>query len=185
MKKLPPTVICTGEFDFLRRDALTLIPKLQQAGRLLDVLDMPATRHSYESEVESAFSLLAEVETIRIWNRFVLDKEEKVRPAVSKNLYNNLPRKQGKLDEDVALEHDEHYPDMDYPPPWPVDDTAQREEYLGFVDPWLEGMAQEERYLKANDECDTEEITVPPGYGNIFPVRLMVHTPKNLKGKKG
>ena len=123
MKKLPPTVICTSEFDFLRRDALSIIPKLQQAGRLLDVLDMPCARHSYESEVESCYSLLAETETIRIWNKFVVGKQEKLRPAVSKNLYNNLPRKQGKLDEDVALEHDEHYPDEGYPPDWPADDT--------------------------------------------------------------
>ena len=49
MKKLPPTIICTSEFDFLRRDALSIIPKLRDAGRLLDVLDMPVAGHNYES----------------------------------------------------------------------------------------------------------------------------------------
>ena len=43
-----------------------------QAGRLLDVLDMPATKHSYESDVQTPLALLAEFETIKIWNRFVL-----------------------------------------------------------------------------------------------------------------
>ena len=46
-------------------------------------------------------------------------------------------------------------------------------------------MGQEEPFVKANEECDTEEITVPCGYGNLHPVRMMVHTPKNLKGQKG
>lgn len=49
LKKLPATIICTCEFDYLRRDALALIPLLKEAGRLLDVLDMPGGKHSYES----------------------------------------------------------------------------------------------------------------------------------------
>jgi hypothetical protein len=57
-----------------------------------------------------------------------------------------LTRTQGKLDEDIALEHDEHYPDMDYPPEWKVDEVEKREEYIGFVNPWLEGMGQEEPF---------------------------------------
>lgn len=75
MKKLPPTIVTTGEFDFLRRDALAIIPKLQAAGRLLDVLDVPGTKHSFESEVESPSALLAEFETVKIWKRFVLCEE--------------------------------------------------------------------------------------------------------------
>lgn len=74
LKQLPPTVVCTGEFDFLRRESQFLIPRLKQANRLVDVLDMPQTFHSYESEVESAPALKAEEETIKVWKKFVLGK---------------------------------------------------------------------------------------------------------------
>lgn len=40
--KLPPTIVITSEFDYLRRDALKFIDKLKKAERLLDVLDLPA-----------------------------------------------------------------------------------------------------------------------------------------------
>ena len=106
MKRMPPTIITTGEFDHLRRDALAIIPKLETAGRLLDVLDVPATRHSYESEVEAAHSLFAEVETIKIWNHFVLDQVEAPRPAVSKNILSNKYKHEGIVDEDVKEDYD-------------------------------------------------------------------------------
>ena len=95
LKKLPPTIVTTGEFDHLRRDALMIIPKLQQAGRLLDVLDNLDTKHSYESEPETAASLLAEFETVRIWNRVVLGQEPNVLPCQSKNLFANKYKYQG------------------------------------------------------------------------------------------
>ena len=95
-------------------------------------------------------------------------------------MFKDQPRSQGKVDEDIGLEHDEHYPDYGYPPPWLPSDNAQREEYIGFVNPWLEGMGEEEPFPKDFSECDTQEITVPVGYGNIYPVKILVHTPKNL-----
>lgn len=33
--------------------------------------------------------------------------------------------------------------------------------------------------------CYTEEVVVPVGYGNLHPLRMLVHTPKALKGKPG
>lgn len=71
IKRLPPTIICTTEFDYLRKDALALIPILRQAGRLLDVLDMPGGKHSYESQMDAPESLMAEHETLKVWKRFV------------------------------------------------------------------------------------------------------------------
>ena len=44
--------------------------------------------------------------------------------------------------------------------------------------------AKQDDLQKAIEMCDTEEIIVPAGFGNIFPVRMLVHTPKSLKGKK-
>jgi len=46
-------------------------------------------------------------------------------------------------------------------------------------------MGKEEPMQQAIQECDTQEITVPLGYGNLLPVRMTVHTPKNMKGKNG
>ncbi len=74
LAQLPPTVICTGEFDYFRRESEKLIPRLRQANRLLDVLDMPQTFNAYENDVESPAALKAEEETIKVWNKFVLNK---------------------------------------------------------------------------------------------------------------
>lgn len=36
LKQIPPTVVFTSEFDFLRKDALDLISRLREAGKYLD-----------------------------------------------------------------------------------------------------------------------------------------------------
>lgn len=36
LKKCPPTVVFTSEFDFLRRDALNFVDRLKQVGKYLD-----------------------------------------------------------------------------------------------------------------------------------------------------
>jgi len=48
VKKLPPTALFTGEFDFCRRDALMFAEKLKAAGKFLGMQDMPGTTHGYE-----------------------------------------------------------------------------------------------------------------------------------------
>ena len=48
MSKLPPTIIFTGEFDFLRRDAIAMIKRLEQAGTLLDYFSMAGGDHFYD-----------------------------------------------------------------------------------------------------------------------------------------
>ena len=45
LKKLPPTIVITGEFDFLRRDALAMVERLKQAGVLLDYWSMAGSDH--------------------------------------------------------------------------------------------------------------------------------------------
>lgn len=88
LKKLPPTIICTCEFDFLRSDAMALIPRLREAGRLLDVLDMPGGKHSYESYFDAPESLMAEFETLKIWKRWVCGEPECIAaPIQSKNVF--------------------------------------------------------------------------------------------------
>lgn len=121
LQKMPPTIVTTGEFDFMRKDALAIIEKLRKAGRLLDVLDMPGASHAQEQKVNDASALLSEIETIRIWNKFVLGEEQKLRPAISKNLFTNKYKKQGFVDEDIRPEHEENYPETPYPPPWTTD----------------------------------------------------------------
>lgn len=53
LRKLPPTVICTGEFDFMRRESTQLIARLRQTDKLLDVLDMPQVFNGYETHVDT------------------------------------------------------------------------------------------------------------------------------------
>lgn len=48
LKKLPPTVIMTGEFDMLRRDAIEMIARCEEAGVLLDYFSMPGANHIAE-----------------------------------------------------------------------------------------------------------------------------------------
>ena len=68
LKKLPPTIICTGEFDHMRRESMFLISRLKQTDKLLDVLDMPQVFHGYENDVNSDPAIQAETETIKVWN---------------------------------------------------------------------------------------------------------------------
>lgn len=46
-KQLPPAIICTSEFDCLRRDSYKLKEQLQKLGKLLDFVDMPGVHHGY------------------------------------------------------------------------------------------------------------------------------------------
>jgi acetyl esterase/lipase len=49
LRKLPPTMVFTSEFDFLRRDALDLISRLKSVnGPYLDHEDMPGVTHGYQ-----------------------------------------------------------------------------------------------------------------------------------------
>ena len=46
LRKLPPFVIFTSEFDFLRRDCLALAAKGKRIGKLLDMSDIPEAGHA-------------------------------------------------------------------------------------------------------------------------------------------
>lgn len=46
--KLPPVIITTSEFDFIRRDAKCFSKRLLKAGKLLDLHDMAGGHHGYE-----------------------------------------------------------------------------------------------------------------------------------------
>lgn len=41
----------------------------------------------------------------------------------------------------------------------------------------LTEVSKQFNFMDAVDECDTEEVEVPLGHGNIYPVRMLVHTP--------
>ena len=49
MKKYPPTVIWTSEFDFLRRDNEKFAGRLQKVGRLVDISIMPGVGHAFQT----------------------------------------------------------------------------------------------------------------------------------------
>jgi len=48
IKKLPPTVVFTAEFDFYRADALEIAEKLQKVGKLLDFGDYGGCDHGFQ-----------------------------------------------------------------------------------------------------------------------------------------
>lgn len=47
LKKYPPTVVWTSEFDFLRRDNEIFADRLKALGKLVDISKMPGTVHCY------------------------------------------------------------------------------------------------------------------------------------------
>ena len=73
------------------------------------MLDMPGSVHSYENQVESDRALLAEFETIKIWNRFVLDQYQQVFPIQSKNLFAGKYTNVGQWEGDIKAEIDKFY----------------------------------------------------------------------------
>lgn len=52
LRKLPPTIVYTSEFDFLRRDAIHFIDRLRAADRLLDYYSHPGEGHNYYGSME-------------------------------------------------------------------------------------------------------------------------------------
>ena len=190
LKKLPPIIITTGEYDIFRRSHIELIERLQKACRLLDVLDVPQSVHGYENTVNTVNSMNSEIETIRIWNRFVLDQKPLITPAHSKDLFLNKYKYQGKIDEDQSEAY-QGMLDQALSPEYAglamtVENAHQTvPEYKEMCKMVLGEEGKNEALQKAVEECETEEIIVPVGYGNIIPVRMLVHTPKSLKGQKG
>ena len=53
LKKYPPTVIWTSEFDFLRRDNETFAARLKGLGKLAAMSNMPGVTHGYHQMEES------------------------------------------------------------------------------------------------------------------------------------
>ena len=49
LKKYPPTVIWTSEFDFLRRDNETFAKRLDKVGKLAALGEMPGVGHGYQA----------------------------------------------------------------------------------------------------------------------------------------
>ena len=47
LKKYPPTVVWTSEFDFLRRDNEAFAKRLQSVGKLAAMGEMPGVSHDY------------------------------------------------------------------------------------------------------------------------------------------
>lgn len=57
LKKYPPTVIWTSEFDFLRRDNEQFAARLKKVGKLAEISIMPARTHAYMSLADGAKEL--------------------------------------------------------------------------------------------------------------------------------
>ena len=49
LKKYPPTVVWTSEFDMLRRDNEKFAKRLQKVGKLVDIAIMPGVMHGYHN----------------------------------------------------------------------------------------------------------------------------------------
>ena len=48
LKKYPPTVVFTSEFDFIRRDNEAFAERLRKVGKLAEVSVMPGALHCYQ-----------------------------------------------------------------------------------------------------------------------------------------
>ena len=48
MKNLPPAVLSTSEFDFMRRDVHMVIPEMKKAGIYLDHMDYSGVCHMFQ-----------------------------------------------------------------------------------------------------------------------------------------
>ena len=46
LKKMPPTVMITGEFDIFLTETVRMATKLRVAGRLLELITFPGVKHS-------------------------------------------------------------------------------------------------------------------------------------------
>ena len=57
LKKYPPTVIWTSEFDCLRRDNEEFAARLKKLGKLAEFSNMPAKTHAYMSFADGAKEL--------------------------------------------------------------------------------------------------------------------------------
>ena len=47
LKKWPPTVVFTSEFDFYKRDNVLFAQRLKSVGRLAEISNMPGSTHGY------------------------------------------------------------------------------------------------------------------------------------------
>ena len=72
-KQLPPTAVFTSEFDFLRGDALLFAEKLEKAGKLLGLQDMPGGSHGYEHHFQQPESHQFQEEYIKAFKKWVRD----------------------------------------------------------------------------------------------------------------
>lgn len=83
VKQLPKTIIMTSQYDGLREEQDKLIEKLREHGRIVDVADVGAASHGYHLDFDSERSMLAEFETVRLWNRVVNEACKKPKQAHS------------------------------------------------------------------------------------------------------
>ena len=58
LKKLPKCVLCTSEFDLIRRHTHNLIPRMKEAGIYLDHMDFAGTEHVFYRNLDEPRSEL-------------------------------------------------------------------------------------------------------------------------------
>jgi acetyl esterase len=76
LKKLPPTVVWTSEFDMIRRDAVAFINRMEEADApLLDYLSVAGGAHGYENFELGPLRTLFHDSMIAAWKNYVLDQK--------------------------------------------------------------------------------------------------------------
>lgn len=75
LRKLPPTIIWTSEFDMIRRDAVAMVDRMTKAGApLLDWLSVPGGAHGYENFELGPLRTLFHKSLVHAWKHYVLEK---------------------------------------------------------------------------------------------------------------
>lgn len=106
-----------------------------------------------------------------------------------KSIFHDKYRCQGNWEEDIKAEHDKMYrmtpdgerSDFENMPALTLDGIN---DYKSTCRYFYNELNSQQELLDVNGQCDQKEITIPKkGYGHDAPVRVLVHTPKELADK--
>lgn len=79
LKKLPPTIVFTSEFDMIRRDAVKFISRMEEAGNpCIDWLSVAGGAHGYENFEKGPLRELFHKALVAAWKKYVTEQTEEV-----------------------------------------------------------------------------------------------------------
>lgn len=70
-------------------------------------------------------------------------------------------------------------------PPVSMDNPQSIQDYKDMTDGWFATTGGHEVYKDSIQWCDTREEKIPAQYGNDVEGKVLIHTPKSIKGSKG